>query len=123
MDVLRQKILWQRIGGGDGQSRGREKRGQAQKTSAFSFGAMAKAVSHPTVGVLLILIFAQQIAFGGFEQILALFTLNRLGLNASGNAIIFVFVGIITLGLMGFAANWGLSRVLQRVAYRYGIHL
>ena len=31
-----------------------EKRGQAQKTSAFSFGAMAKAVSHPTVGVLLI---------------------------------------------------------------------
>ncbi len=35
----------------------------------------------------------------------------------------FVFVGIITLGLMGFAANWGLSRVLQRVAYRYGIHL
>ena len=35
----------------------------------------------------------------------------------------YVFVGIITLGLMGFAANWALRQVLMRVAYRYGIHL
>lgn len=35
----------------------------------------------------------------------------------------YVFVGIITLGLMGFAANWALSKILTRVAYRYAIHL
>ncbi|MEO7158502.1 MAG: ABC transporter permease [Vicinamibacterales bacterium] len=35
----------------------------------------------------------------------------------------YVFVGIITLGLMGFAANWLLSQILTRVAYRYAIHL
>ena len=35
----------------------------------------------------------------------------------------YVFVGIITLGLMGFAANWALSQILTRVAYRYAIHL
>ena len=35
----------------------------------------------------------------------------------------YVFVGIITLGLMGFAANWVLRQVLARVAYRYAIHL
>ena len=35
----------------------------------------------------------------------------------------YVFVGIITLGLMGFAANWVLRQVLLRAAYRYGIQL
>ena len=35
----------------------------------------------------------------------------------------YVFVGIITLGLMGFCANWLLRQVLKRVAYRYGIQL
>ncbi len=33
----------------------------------------------------------------------------------------FVFVGIITLGLMGFAANWALRQLTMRVAYRYNI--
>ena len=94
-----------------------EKRGQAQKTSAFSFSAMAKAVSHPTVGVLLILIFAQQIAFGGFEQLLALFTLTSLGLGASGNSIVFVYVGIIVVMVQGYfigkwARKWGDRRLI-----------
>lgn len=70
-----------------------EKRGVVQKQSAFSFGAMLDALRHPAVGVLLILIFAQQIAFGGFEQILSLFTLTTLGLGARGNAVLFVFGG------------------------------
>jgi DHA1 family tetracycline resistance protein-like MFS transporter len=94
-----------------------EKRGQAQKTSAFSFSAMAKAVSHPTVGVLLILIFAQQIAFGGFEQLLALFTLTSLGLGASGNSIVFVYVGVIVVMVQGYfigkwARKWGDRRLI-----------
>lgn len=67
----------------------------------FSFGRMVKAVTHPAVGILLLLMFAQQIAFGGFEQILSLFTLSRLGLNASGNAVIFVFVGVIVVAVQG----------------------
>ncbi len=33
----------------------------------------------------------------------------------------FVFVGIITLGLMGFVANWALRLITARVAYRYNI--
>jgi DHA1 family tetracycline resistance protein-like MFS transporter len=74
--------------------------GNGQKTG-FSFGALFQALSHPQVGLLLALIFAQQIAFGGFEQLLALFTLNRLGLDASGNAIIFVFVGVIVVVVQG----------------------
>ena len=77
-----------------------ERRGRS-KRAGLSFGAMAQSLRHPAVGLLLFLIFAQQLAFGGFEQILSIFTLNRLGLNASGNAIIFVFVGIIIVAVQG----------------------
>ena len=69
--------------------------------AAISLGSMAEALRHPSVGLLLFLIFAQQLAFGGFEQLLSIFTLNRLGLNASGNAVIFVFVGVILVGVQG----------------------
>lgn len=84
-----------------------EKRGQDRSKAAFSPGAMFAALRHPQVGLLLVLIFAQQIAFGGFEQLLSLFTLSRLGLNASGNAIIFVFVGVIVVMVQGgFIGPW-----------------
>ncbi|MBL8046792.1 MAG: MFS transporter, partial [Anaerolineales bacterium] len=67
-----------------------ERRGATlNRKPAFSFGALFQALAHPQVGLLLILIFAQQIAFGGYEQLFSLFTLNRLGLNASGNGVIF----------------------------------
>jgi DHA1 family tetracycline resistance protein-like MFS transporter len=75
--------------------------GQSSKKSAFTLNAMLAALRHPAVGLLLVLMFTQQIAFGGFEQFLALFTLNRMGLNASGNSIIFVFVGIIVVAVQG----------------------
>ncbi|MBL6983028.1 MAG: MFS transporter, partial [Anaerolineales bacterium] len=57
-----------------------EQRGKTKKKSAFTIKAMYDAVRHPAVGLLLVLMFAQQVAFGGFEQFLALFTLNRLGM-------------------------------------------
>ena len=74
---------------------------QVEKKPVFSFGALFAALRSPAVGLLLVLIFAQQIAFGGFEQLLPLFTLTRLGLNASGNAVIFVFVGVIVVAVQG----------------------
>ncbi|PKN90271.1 MAG: hypothetical protein CVU45_03430 [Chloroflexi bacterium HGW-Chloroflexi-7] len=61
----------------------------------------------PMVGFLLVMIFVYQIAFGGFQQLLSLFTLNRLGLNASGNSIIFVWVGILIVSVQGyFIGKW-----------------
>lgn len=78
-----------------------ELRGATKRQPAFTLSAMLKALKNPAVGLLLVLMFSQQIAFGGFEQLLALFTLNRLGLNASGNAGIFVFVGIIVVAVQG----------------------
>ena len=94
------------------ETHGPEKRNTDQAKTAFSFGSLFKALGHPAIGLLLLLMFFQQIAFGGFEQILALFTLNRLGMNASSNAILFVFVGVIVVivqgGLIGrWSRKWG----------------
>ncbi|PIE81558.1 MAG: hypothetical protein CSA11_04270 [Chloroflexi bacterium] len=85
-----------------------EKRGQSGGDKpSFSFKSMVTAVTHPTVGLLLVLMFAQQLAFGGFEQLLALFTLSNLGFNASGNAVLFVYIGVIVVAVQGyFIGKW-----------------
>ncbi len=85
---------------------------------AFSFKSMITAVTHPTVGILLVLMFAQQLAFGGFEQLLALFTLSNLGFNASGNTIIFVYVGVIVVMVQGyFIGKWSRRFGDRRLMY------
>ncbi len=95
-----------------------ERRGQGKAPAAFSFGALFQALGHPQVGLLLVLMFAQQIAFGGFEQLLALFTLNRLGLNGSGNAVVFVFVGVIVVAVQGgFIGPWSRRFGDRRLVY------
>jgi MFS family permease len=71
----------------------------------------------PQVGLLLVLMFMQQFAFGGFEQLLPLFTLSRIGLNGSGNAVIFVFVGVIVVVVQGWligmwSRRWGERRLI-----------
>jgi len=50
-------------------------------------------IRRPGLGVLLLLMFAQQVIFFGFEALLGLFTLSRLGLLGQGNALIFLLVG------------------------------
>jgi DHA1 family tetracycline resistance protein-like MFS transporter len=95
-----------------------EKRGLAGRRPGFSMEALFQALRHPAVGVLLALIFAQQIAFGGFEQLLSLFTLSRLGLNAAGNAVIFVFVGVLVVSVQGgFIGPWSRKLGDRRLIY------
>lgn len=88
-----------------------DQRGRAKDKSAFGFGALIEALRHPSVGLLLVLMFGQQLAFGGMETMIALFTLNRLGMNSSDNAALFVFVGVIIVAVQGyFIGKW--SRAL-----------
>jgi MFS transporter, DHA1 family, tetracycline resistance protein len=54
-----------------------------------------RMLRRPQINVLLVLMFAQQFIFFGFESLLGLFTLSRLGLLGQGNALIFLFVGVI----------------------------
>lgn len=92
-------------------------RSQAGARHAFAPDALLKALAHPRVGILFMLIFTQQFAFGGFENIIPLFTVSRLGLNASGNALVFVFVGIIIVAIQGgligkWSRKWGERRLI-----------
>jgi DHA1 family tetracycline resistance protein-like MFS transporter len=96
----------------------KEARGKGESNNAFSLSALFQALRHPTVGFLLVLMFAQQIAFGGFEQLLALFTLSGLGMNASRNAIIFVYVGVIVVAVQGyFIGRWSRRFGDRRLIY------
>jgi MFS family permease len=62
---------------------------------------------NPLIGALLALMFLQTLVFGGFESLLALFSLSRLGMNASGNALLFLFVGVILVLVQGkFIGQW-----------------
>lgn len=79
-----------------------EKRGQTTRVTGGNLaGKITRALTNPAIGILLILMFTQQLVFGGFENLLPLFTLSRLGLNGAGNAVIFVFVGIILVLVQG----------------------
>ena len=49
----------------------------------------------PTLGVLLIMVFAQQLIFFGYESLLGVFTLTRLGMLGRGNAVLFLVIGLI----------------------------
>jgi DHA1 family tetracycline resistance protein-like MFS transporter len=85
--------------------------------AAFAPGALLRWLATPRVGLLLALMFAQQFAFGGFEQFLPLFNLSRLGLNGSGNAAVFVYVGLIVVAIQGgligrWSRRWGERRLI-----------
>lgn len=79
------------------------------------------ALQKPLVGFLLMAMFFQQIAFGSFQQILSLFTLSRLGLNGSGNSIIYVFVGILVVSVQGyFIGKWS-RKFGEKWLIRFGL--
>lgn len=95
-----------------------EQRGKVSGKAGVTLGAMLRALRMPKVGILLALMFAQQIAFGGFQQLISLFTLNRLGLDASGNAVIFVYVGVIIVAVQGgFIGRWSRRFGERRLIY------
>ena len=88
-----------------------EKRGLKKRVS-FSLTSMVEALNRPLVGFLLVLMFTQQIAFGGLEQLLSLFSLNKLGLDGRGNSILFVFIGILVVLVQGyFIGKWSKNTV------------
>ena len=84
----------------------------------FSLKNFINAVSKPFIGFLLAVMFVQQIVFGGFQQLLSLFSLNRLGLTASSISILFVYAGIVIVAIQGyFIGKWskklGESRLIR----------
>jgi MFS family permease len=89
-----------------------EKRGGGYKTAARSPFTAFRHLRDGRVTLLLVLLFAQQIVFFGFETTLGLFTLNRAGMLGQGNAVLFLWAGIILVmvqarGIGALARKWG----------------
>lgn len=87
------------------------KRGKHSKTMVTPF-VILQSLRNRQVNTLLILMFAQQFIFFGFESLLGLFTLSQLGLLGQGNAIVFLLVGIILVIVQ--------ARYIGKWSQRYG---
>ena len=88
------------------ESRDPQKNVSAQKKQP-SIPAMLDAIKRPTTGILLIMMFSQQLAFGGYEQMFSLFTLNRLGMGARDTSGLFVLAGLFIVVIQGgFIGRW-----------------
>lgn len=88
-----------------------EKRGKGT-TSIIDPLIILRYLTNRRVNVLLLLMFAQQFIFFGFESLLGLFTLSRLGLLGQGNALIFLIVGIVLVTVQ--------ARLIGKWSARYG---
>jgi len=69
--------------------------------SPFTFKNMLDALGRPTIGFLLLIMFFYQVAFGGYEQLFALFTLSRLGMSATDTAGLFALAGVFIIIVQG----------------------
>ncbi|MDQ7025655.1 MAG: MFS transporter [Anaerolineae bacterium] len=84
-----------------------EKRGAATGRRLINPFVAVRYLLHPMVGILLILMFAQQFIFFGFETLLGLFTLSRLGLTGGANAYIFIVIGLtLVMVQVRFIGKW-----------------
>jgi len=84
-----------------------EKRGSQTERRTTSVTAIIRMVRLPGVNMLLLLMFAQQVIFFGFESLLGLFTLTRLGLLGQGNGVIFFVVGAVLVIVQGrYIGKW-----------------
>ena len=94
-----------------------EQRGQTKRSGNFVI-IILQAVRSPKVGALLVLMFIQRLIFGGFESLLVLFNLSRVGLDAAGNGIVFAFVGVILVAVQGkFIGPWSRRFGEHRLIY------
>jgi len=67
----------------------------------FTLSTMFDALRRPAVGFLLLIMFFYQVAFGGYEQLFSLFTLNRLGMSATDTAGLFALAGVFIIIVQG----------------------
>lgn len=88
-----------------------EKRRRASSVTRSPLAAF-NLVRDRRLTALLVLMFAQQVVFFGFEALLGLFTLNRAGMLGQANALLFVWVGLLLVGVQ--------ARGVGRLARRYG---
>lgn len=88
-----------------------KRRSNSAGWSSIAFTSL-RTVRHSQLQPLLLLMFAQQVVFFAFESLLGLFTLSRLGLLGQGNALVFIYVGVILV--------YAQARLIGRWSRKYG---
>lgn len=84
-----------------------EKRGKNTNARRFNPFVIVRYLLNTKVNTLLILMFAQQLIFFGFESLLGLFLLSRLGILGQGSAVVFLIVGIVLVMVqVRFIGKW-----------------
>ncbi len=89
-----------------------ERRGSGAGQRPLGLLALRPLFSNRQIALLIALLFGQQVIFFGFESLLGLFTLSRLGFLGQGNALLFIFVGALLITVQ--------VRYLGRWTRRYG---
>lgn len=85
------------------------KRGRKSTKEAISLWVIGRFLGQRGTGLLLMLIFAQQLIFFGFESLMGLFMLSRLGLLGQGNAFYFIIIGLILVVVqVRFIGPWSI---------------
>lgn len=106
----------------------REKRSAGFQSAVRSPVVAFALLGNRRVSPLLILMFAQQVVFFGFETLLGLFTLNRAGMLGQGNALLFLWAGIILVMVQArfvgrLSRRWGERRLVLFALTALGIGL
>ncbi len=96
-----------------------DKRKKLDRSAAISPIIIGRVLRVQGMWILLVLIFMEQIVFFGFETLMGVFTLSRLGLLGQGNALLFLYIGIILVyvqvRLIGkWTKTYGEAKVIQR---------
>ncbi len=81
----------------------RQQRAATENAGENALKRFTRAMRNPLIAALLVMVFLYHLVFGGFENLVSLFNLNRLGLNASGNTALFVFIGLVVVYVQGYA--------------------
>jgi MFS transporter, DHA1 family, tetracycline resistance protein len=63
----------------------------------FSIKALKRAFAHPTVGILLSMVFTFGLAFAMFQTSFALFASARFGFNVQQTALVLTYVGVLSV--------------------------
>lgn len=94
-----------------------ERRALAQQRRISPFVGL-RFLKVPAIAFLVLLLFAEQVVFFGFETLMGVFTLSHLGLLGQGNALYFLFIGVILVTVqLRFIGKWtrkyGEARVVK----------
>lgn len=93
-----------------------EKRGRGER-HWLGAALTPRFMLRPGLGLLLLLMFAQQLIFFGYESLLGLFTLTRLGFLGRGNALLFLLIGLILVTVqLRYIGRWSARLGDRRLA-------